>query len=789
MNEIQIYIVDKGYLDLLEQTNFPLVINKSIANISDISARDSTFSYDFEIPNNTNNNKILFGAEFVNATDKAILGKQEAIILLNGSEYERGFVEVKISKYLDKYVCNFFGGNAEWVELGNDLLVKDLGFSPDLTTYDLATITAQNTGDASNSDYHFPAIDRNTIPVVSVGILSIILKPRPVFYVKAIFEKFFGHDSIGYTIESNFLSSKFIVGESDSNNNGLAVDFGCVYEFEDSVVADTVVDVRSANGSIVVDSGTYLGARLAQNITGQAFNSTLNLTSFLNAEVSDEFNLYSTSTGYTAPKQGNYILILDFSASAWRSESPEWFGLWNGLTQATPTTAYRTRIPRLNLHVRRNGILVQTLPINTLNKLNGIKVTFTQFCNENDILTFSVQTTKQDVHTGIPNNALYNNFQWIPSPDHLVFVGDSFTRRLDKVLTIQLKSKIEEGDQYQISSVIPKDMKAFELISDFKLLFNLYFEADIKRKVVKIEPRNDWKDADFEDVSGYYKSIGLASNWTELIDLNFAPEIHTELPYNRTLIYRYKKDSDDKWLEQWERNNNRTYAEYRSDLTNRFPNGETIYETTLLAPTIQGESGNDKVVTSIIRSEYSDLNGIDAEQPTPNNKYAPRIGWVVNDVFLMEGFGGVVPFESTATKLTFNGTSGLIDKFWSKTLANLINAVTLKVNVNLDKLALKNFDFSKPVYIDAPQQIKGYYVVMSIEANLMNDSMVSAELLYYKDYAPITIDPTQATNINPNKQNQQIAPPNFVLYETETGQLINVLDEDDNGNLLTLLYD
>ena len=81
MNEIQIYIVGKGYLDLLEQTNFPLVINKSIANISDISARDSTFSYDFEIPNNTNNNKILFGAEYVNATDKAILGKQAAVIL------------------------------------------------------------------------------------------------------------------------------------------------------------------------------------------------------------------------------------------------------------------------------------------------------------------------------------------------------------------------------------------------------------------------------------------------------------------------------------------------------------------------------------------------------------------------------------------------------------------------------------------------------------------------------------------------------------------------------------
>ena len=757
MNEIQIYIVDKGYLDLLEQTNFPLVINKSIANISDISARDSTFSYDFEIPNNTNNNKILFGAEFVNATDKAILGKQEAIILLNGSEYERGFVEVKISKYLDKYVCNFFGGNAEWVELGNDLLVKDLGFTPDLTTYDLTAINTQNSGSAITKDYAFPIVDRNTLP-------TDLLNSRPVFYVKSIFERFF--DSIGYTIDSTFLNSKFIVGESDSDNKGLAVDLGCNYEFEDGVITETVASWRRTTPTFNTSFMLFKEA-----FPSGSRRLDVNTTSAYTFEVNDDFNLFSPSVGYTAPRKGNYIFIFNFSGA---SISGTRMG-------SQPAQNY---YPEINLELRRdNGSpfiifwdLLDNKIVNTLTNFTGMRVILTAFLDVNEVVNFRLVWNGRLLNGDDRSNVLNDTYAFYYAMPPNTFEA-------------QLKSKIEEGDQYQISSVIPKDIKAMELISDFKLLFNLYFEADIKRKVVKIEPRNDWKDADFEDVNGYYQSVGLASNWTELIDLNFAPEIHTELPYNRTLIYRYKKDTDDKWLEQWERNNNRTYAEYRSDLTSRFSNGETVYETALLAPTIQGESGNDKVVTSIIRAEFSDLNGIDAEQPTPNNKYAPRIGWVVNDVFLMEGFGGVVPFESTATKLTFNGTSGLIDKFWSKTLANLINAVTLKVNVNLDKLSLKNFDFSKPVYIDAPQQIKGYYVVMSIEANLMNDSMVSAELLYYKDYAPITIDPTQATNINPNKQNQQIAPPNFVLYETETGQLINVLDEDDNGNLLTLLYD
>jgi hypothetical protein len=771
MNEIQIYIIGKGYLDLLEQTNFPLVINKSIANISDISARDSTFSYDFEIPNNTNNNKILFGAEYVNATDKAILGKQDAVILLNGAEYERGFVEVKISKYLDKYVCNFFGGNAEWVELGNELLVKDLGFSPDITTYDLATINTQNGGNATNKDYAFPIVDRNTAP-------TDLLNSRPVFYVKSIFERFFGHENIGYTIESDFLNSKFVLGESDSNNKGLAVDLGCNYEFDDSVIADTVAEI-SANRT-VFDANYVIGKTNPFQGAGTQ-NQIVNLEDFYNLEVSDDFDLWSNTVGYTVPKNGNYTFTFDFRNSWWRATvAPTQTPL--SIVDTVPTNASLTVIPLILFRVFVNGITAKVLNFNSVDRLNGLLITDDIFANENDVITFTLTNTYTNASTGVYDLNLYKqSFQLQPK---------------NRAFTIQLKSKIEEGDEYQISSVIPKDMKAFELISDLKLLFNLYFDADIKTKVVKIEPRNDWKDADFEDLNGYYKSVGLATNWTNLIDLNFAPEIHTELPYNRTLIYRYKKDSDDKWLEQWERNNNRTYAEYRTDLNKpdplsadlkRFPNGETVFETTLLAPTIQGESSG--TVTSIIRAEYSDLNGIDAEQPTPNNRYAPRIGWFANDVFLMEAFNGVAPFESTATKLTFNGTSGLIDKFWGKTLSNLINAVTLKVNVNLNKIALRSFDFSKPVYIDAPQQIKGYYVVMSLEANLMNDSLVSAELLYYKDYAPITIDPSQATNINPNKQNQQIAPPNYVLYETETGQLINVLDEDDNGNLLTLLYD
>jgi len=68
--------------------------------------------------------------------------------------------------------------------------------------------------------------------------------------------------------------------------------------------------------------------------------------------------------------------------------------------------------------------------------------------------------------------------------------------------------------------------------------------------------------------------------------------------------------------------------------------------------------------------------------------------------------------------------------------------------------------------------------------------LVNVELLTYKDYAPLTVDPSQRTNINANTQNQQNQPARFVLFEDDTtGQLINVLDVDDNGNFINLIYE
>jgi len=637
-------------------------------------------------------------------------------------------------------------------------LVKDLDWKNDTQNFTQSGITTVNTSGRSINDIFYPFIDRNTANDIGTY--------RPVFYLRNLFELFFS--GIGYSIDSDFLSSKFVNGSG--NNNGLAVDLGVNFEFDESDIVDTIAKY---SGTATIGGIYQLGA----NSPSGPFVRSVNLTNYYTTLVEDNNTLFTTGVGYEAPKRGFYAFTFDFR---------------NSIAQRTQFTTFPSVqyinttdinfIPLIRLVLNVNGTPTILTDINTTLQVRGRLFTASVFLEANDIVSFELRDTQTRLDTN--NFAVFNNYRFlIPN----------------NTFNIQFKAKIELGDTYAISQVVPKEMKAIDLISDFKFLFNLYFDADIKRKVVKIEPRNSWVDVDSADVDGYYQSVGLASNWTDLIDYTNPPEIFNELNYNRDLKLRYKADADDKWLLQWEKNNNRTYAQYIHNLGTRFPNGETVLETKLIAPSIQGRTSN--AVTSIVRQEYAPLIGVDTDQPSPNNRYAPRIGWIVNSSFqvgpvvfeyssfVMEAFDDLVVFADSS-KLTFNGTNGLFERFWSKNIRNLMNAVVVKCKVRLTKYEIKTFDFSKPVYIALPQQLAGYYAVQSIEANLLDDDLVNVELLTYKDYAPLTVDPSQRTNINANTQNQQNQPARFVLFEDDTtGQLINVLDVDDNGNFINLIYE
>ena len=97
MREIQLILLDSsdnylGTLDLEKFSDFPLSLNKGIGNINDIAKRESVYSLDFEIPKTANNLRLLFGANYVNASGNSLkcLKKNKCRIIVDGNQIETG---------------------------------------------------------------------------------------------------------------------------------------------------------------------------------------------------------------------------------------------------------------------------------------------------------------------------------------------------------------------------------------------------------------------------------------------------------------------------------------------------------------------------------------------------------------------------------------------------------------------------------------------------------------------------------------------------------------------------
>ena len=154
-------------------------------------------------------------------------------------------------------------------------------------------------------------------------------------------------------------------------------------------------------------------------------------------------------------------------------------------------------------------------------------------------------------------------------------------------------------------------------------------------------------------------------------------------------------------------------------------------------------------------------------------------------VGLSESFGSsIVPMN-----LNFAGADGLVQKYYSKTISNLLEGGVLSVRVNLSLTDYRDINLRKPVYIDAPTEIKGHYLIQKISKfQATKDQSTLVELLRFQSYVAVPNDPSQAGNI-PNTisdpQGPNDTPDPIYIEETINGvnYLIPVYS-DSNGNIV-----
>tara|TARA_R110000803_G_scaffold28710_1_gene66131 strand:- start:5996 stop:8374 length:2379 start_codon:yes stop_codon:yes gene_type:complete len=792
MRQIELQISESngdslGVLELENFKDFALTLTKAIGDINDFTKRKSTYSLDFDLPRTQVNNQILFGVANVNGVNESLklVGRKNCRILVDKNQISYGFIRIYESKYKDSYKANFTGGNGDWVELLSNKYLNQLPWVSQLNsgtttaseTFSQLRIDAVNALDSDSVDIVYPYVIRDNISEGDVSAL------RPQLYVRSVIKRMF--ESIGYTTTGGFLDSDFIKGSTVGATvfKGVTIDPAFIFTNSNDVV-------QASRLEAITTTATFPIANNVGEAGGGAIRLVNKLSGYWDDEIQDTANAFDPVTStYVAPNSGVFEMTLKYGAVVFEYDTfnnNNWLNY--DINASNPSIK---NPPQIALVMVANNISTSIIDGTIIAQsplfLLPTDVTISGSVLAGDNITAWIQIT--DTASGFTSTFTVLN---APSLDKWRFwVG------LDANLSIQPKSSIALGDVYGINSQLIENVSTLELLQDFKNQYNLYFTPNYISKTIAIETRDE-----------FYQNIGSAENITEAVDLSKSIVINSDLTYKQQLSFQYATDSKDKFLEEWQKINNRTYGEYIHDFGPDYIQGKTTLKLKHIAPTIQKTMPVDNIVTSVIRREWEDVK----EPLSINSDYKIRTFQIVQSqqfnvdgsarrvssplivtVALMESFGNVQCFNDY--KLTYNGVNGLFERYFAKTMANIEDKRQVDLFLKMPLYKFRTLDFSKPVYIDASiSEIQGYYIIEEVKGyKLESLEPVKVRLLKFKNYQPVTVDPSQKTNINENTQNAQtptFAPIQFVLNEgTPTETFVDVYDNDNSGNFLPLYFD
>jgi hypothetical protein len=797
MRELQILIFDAvgaqlGELDLTDSDDFALKLTKSIASINDLNRRNTSFSLDFEAPQTKNNNKLLAGLRFVSAT-KEILGKKACSILVDGNQVDRGFLYPYESKVDGMYTLVFKGLNNDWVEQLSDVELNELewedyqgGKSIDATElFSSARISTVNALNSNGADVIYPYVNRN-----NTGAAASF---RPQLHLRSIILRMF--EKIGYTVASVWLDSDWVEGLKGAALNypdnfgnlydhlGLSVDPAFQMTKEQFDIIGNSIEYKANALSVNTDPNTWATSEVIGNLSLPTTPNVRNFYRFpssLTNLITDNNNRFDPVTSeFTVGVGGTYSVEFNFkfTNALFLNYNNNWTVFnFSGATSGSFPPSFRWYVVRNNISDTSidspSNIIWQGSALSIQASGGQADIQFLQqyhvFATGDKI---SIFLELEDTANGFFANELN-------SPNSLPHWKVKMENNSNlKIVPI---GDIKLGDVYRINSHIPDGIKCINLLQDFKTMFNLYFDADPNRKTVFIEPRDDFYTGAVEDI-------------TEKIDLNTAPVLNYLTSYKNEIVFQYNTDSKDKYLEQWNKINDKTYAEYKYLLQNneRFEKGQTTFKTNLISATIQGELEGltTGIMSSVIKEEYLDADNVG--KPV-NKNYAMRVFQLVKGqqydtagvarrtvspfnvlTAIMEDYGNTPTMNDN--KLTFIGTNGLVQNYYAKTLANIEDTaiITLKINLSLNDFI--SWDLRKTYFINEPAELRGYYITDKIpNFNVTKEGLTTIVLVKFKDFTPATVQ-GGVGNVNVITQNNP--QPQAILCEVN-GVIVDCLDNN-----------
>lgn len=317
-------------------------------------------------------------------------------------------------------------------------------------------------------------------------------------------------------------------------------------------------------------------------------------------------------------------------------------------------------------------------------------------------------------------------------------------------LTPVVQEEIIKGANLDVETVLDDRYSVLDYIKGCIHAFNLMVETDPITKVIKMKTRDE-----------YYKANSEAIDWTDKIDSKKQYVIDYLDFYKRDIIFKFKDDSSDGHMKETNKVLGYIKGSQEDDIGDRFQKGTTSFENPLFAytdiyldnsPNLMSEGFEFGAGFYLPRMWTTFSSNFDA--PSVSTKFLPRIllySYTAHQTATGEAeawkFEGdnytsmptALPHDcgSNAPELNFDihlgynnvdaGDTGLVRNYYQNTISTIEKSTRLSVPVNLTFKDIANFDITKPIYIERPAQIKGYWLVDKVN-NFLPTSVLTTEV-------------------------------------------------------------
>lgn len=680
-----------GSLQLSDNTDFPLAISMSLADMRDITKRSGTYSKTFTVPASQHNNRLM--GHIYRATVDANTTRMlvPARISVDGLVLFYGKLSVKQSgQRIDptEYELEFVGDNLDWVDYFKDHSIRDL-------EYNHPAITS-NTLRFGGTD-PIPVIRGNGLSTLTSKVIEAswtgsydtgwdivyslknygqwsdpdaVVQPvemRPDIYIKSIIEK--AYTAAGYRVDSSFLDSA---------------------AFKKVILPFT--------GKGFVSQAKHLdtlGWKLKKTQTTQA-----NSLSYMYYETEEFDRAAQVWEELALDAFGNMVPVTLFKVSQTGNYNLHFHAIVQSNTSnpdASQVYAHEVTIHQ----VQRSGQTIgntgvsQTAVLGHIPRINTVRLL-------DKTIKVSLETGKMYAIMHAPGGPATHDLrggstvECRPSDE---FLGQPF----------------QEGTVFDISEQLP-DIKLIDILTGLMNLFNLYIKTDTRLKRVYIEPRKD-----------FYKGRSEAVDWSGKLDMSKTASISFLDSYKRTLQFSFKDDGKDSLAKAWKTENDALPGSLEYDLPERYTPGEQKLGNKTFAYTIL------KADNIVKRSGYAapylpHFWSGEGEPPEPSFDFAPRIltyeglqtqpynnqvaGWAWRNA------GDIMNKVPEATnggslKLRYHTSDGLVATQYQYELSHLYEGKLITAYFYLKPSDMLTVDMTRPIYLN-DQNLAGYYYINKI---------------------------------------------------------------------------